>query len=50
MWKNAVVTQQLHQRYVRGESTDERMAAQAGHPPRLAARTERLLADLPGGS
>ena len=49
-WKNAVVTQQLHQRYVRGESTDARMAAQAAHPPRLAARTERLLADLPGGS
>ena len=46
LWKNAVVTQQLHQRYVRGESTDERMAAQAGHPPMLAARTERLLADL----
>jgi aminoglycoside phosphotransferase (APT) family kinase protein len=49
-WKTGVVTQQLHQRWVRGESTDERMAAQAAHPPMLAARAERLLADLPGAS
>jgi aminoglycoside phosphotransferase (APT) family kinase protein len=42
-WKTAVVLQQLHQRYVRGESTDERMADRGAHVPRLAARAQRLL-------
>ena len=49
-WKNGVVTQQLHQRFVRGESTDERMAAQGAHPPMLAARAQRLLDDVTGGA
>jgi aminoglycoside phosphotransferase (APT) family kinase protein len=51
-WKNAVVCQQLYQRYVRGESTDERMAQRGEYPPMLAARTERLLdaLDARGGA
>lgn len=46
-WKNAVVTQQLHQRYVRGESTDPRMAERGVWPPSLAARAERILGGAP---
>jgi aminoglycoside phosphotransferase (APT) family kinase protein len=42
-WKNAVVTQQLYQRWARGESTDERMKQRGAYPPMLAARTARLL-------
>ena len=48
-WKTAVIFQQLYQRYVRGESTDERMAtprrphrhAVRGGPPASWARAER---------
>ena len=42
-WKTAVVCQQLYQRYVRGESTDERMVIRGGYVPWLAARACRLL-------
>jgi aminoglycoside phosphotransferase (APT) family kinase protein len=42
-WKIAVVCQQLSIRWLRGESTDPRMAEQAGYPPRLLRRAERLL-------
>lgn len=42
-WKIAVVCQQLSIRYLRGESTDERMAEQASYPPRLARRAKRIL-------
>ena len=42
-WKNAVVTQQLYQRFVRGESTDERMAQRGTYPPMLSARADRIL-------
>ena len=45
-WKIAVVCQQLSIRYLRGESTDERMAEQAGFPPRLARRATRILETL----
>jgi aminoglycoside phosphotransferase (APT) family kinase protein len=43
-WKTAVVLQQLHQRYVRGESTDGRMAERGQHVPMLARRAQRLIA------
>lgn len=42
-WKIAVVCQQLAVRYLRGESTDERMAEQVNYPPRMARRAERIL-------
>jgi aminoglycoside phosphotransferase (APT) family kinase protein len=48
-WKTAVVLQQLHQRYVRGETTDERMATRGDHVGMLARRAERILTEG-GGS
>ena len=36
-WRTCVILQQLHQRYVRGESTDERMATPGDHIAMLAA-------------
>jgi aminoglycoside phosphotransferase (APT) family kinase protein len=44
-WKTAVVLQQLHQRYVRGETTDERMAGRGEHVGMLARRAARILAE-----
>jgi aminoglycoside phosphotransferase (APT) family kinase protein len=44
-WKTAVVLQQLHQRYVRGETTDERMATRGRHVAMLARRAERILGE-----
>ncbi|WP_116996906.1 phosphotransferase family protein [Desertimonas flava] len=43
-WRTCVILQQLHQRYVRGESTDERMASRGDNIPMLARRAARLLA------
>ena len=45
-WKTAVVLQQLHDRYLRGETADERMATRGDRVAELAARARRLL----GGS
>ena len=42
-WKTAVVLQQLYTRYVRGESTDPRMATRGERVGELAERTLRLL-------
>ena len=42
-WKTAVVLEQLYQRYVRGESTDPRMAERGGPVARLADRAGAML-------
>ena len=42
-WKTGVVIQQLHNRWVRGESTDPRMEFIADRLPVLAAKAEALL-------
>ena len=42
-WKTATVLQQLHDRYLRGETTDERMASRGDRVGELAARARRLL-------
>jgi aminoglycoside phosphotransferase (APT) family kinase protein len=42
-WKTAIVLQQLHDRYLRGETTDERMATRGERVPEFAARARRLL-------
>lgn len=42
-WKTCVVLQQLHQRYVRGETTDERMASRGDNITMLANRALRIL-------
>jgi aminoglycoside phosphotransferase (APT) family kinase protein len=42
-WKTAVVLQQLHDRYLRGETADERMANRGDRVAELAARARRLL-------
>ena len=42
-WKTGVVVQQLHNRWLRGESTDPRMATIADRLPRLAATASALL-------
>jgi aminoglycoside phosphotransferase (APT) family kinase protein len=42
-WKTAVILQQLHQRYVRGETTDERMATRGESVGMLAHRSARIL-------
>jgi aminoglycoside phosphotransferase (APT) family kinase protein len=47
-WKTCVVLEQLYQRWVRGESTDPRMAERGQPVARLAARAARLL-DREGG-
>lgn len=45
-WKTAVVVQQLHMRWVRGESTDPRMATIADSIPLLIDGAERALTGL----
>ena len=42
-WKTAVVLQQLYTRYVRGESTDERMATRG---EKVGAEARRAMAIL----
>ena len=42
-WKTAVVLQQLHDRYLRGETGDERMSTRGDRVADLAARARRLL-------
>lgn len=42
-WKTAIVMQQLHDRYLRGETGDERMASRADRVAELASRARRLL-------
>lgn len=42
-WKTAVVLEQLYQRWVRGESTDERMSTKGEPVARLAARATAML-------
>jgi aminoglycoside phosphotransferase (APT) family kinase protein len=42
-WKTAVILEQLYQRWVRGESSDPRMAERGAPVPRLAERAHRLL-------
>jgi aminoglycoside phosphotransferase (APT) family kinase protein len=46
-WKTSVVLQQLYQRYVRGESTDERMRSRGDHIGMLARRALRILGGTP---
>jgi aminoglycoside phosphotransferase (APT) family kinase protein len=43
LWKTAVVVQQLHRRWVRGESTDPRMATIADRMPALIAAASAIL-------
>jgi aminoglycoside phosphotransferase (APT) family kinase protein len=43
LWKTAVVVQQLHRRWVRGESTDPRMATIADRIPALAESARAVL-------
>jgi aminoglycoside phosphotransferase (APT) family kinase protein len=43
LWKTVVVVQQLHRRWVRGESTDPRMATIADRIPALIAAARRVL-------
>jgi aminoglycoside phosphotransferase (APT) family kinase protein len=43
LWKTAVVVQQLHRRWVRGESTDPRMARIADRMPSLIAAAVAVL-------
>ena len=45
LWKTVVVVQQLHRRWVRGESTDPRMAHIADSIPALIAAARRVLDD-----
>jgi aminoglycoside phosphotransferase (APT) family kinase protein len=45
-WKTGVVIQQLHNRWVRGESTDPRMATIADRLPVLAHKASELLDQL----
>lgn len=45
-WKTATVVQQLHHRWVVGDSTDERMETIADRLPVLVTTADRLLADL----
>lgn len=47
-WRVAVICQQLYQRYVRGESTDERMATRGDNVGMLAHRARRILAEQGG--
>jgi aminoglycoside phosphotransferase (APT) family kinase protein len=43
LWKTVVVVQQLHRRWVRGESTDPRMASIADRIPALIEAARRVL-------
>jgi len=45
-WRTCVILQQLHQRYVRGESSDERMASRGEHIGMLSRRAARILSGL----
>jgi aminoglycoside phosphotransferase (APT) family kinase protein len=45
LWKTAVVVQQLHRRWVRGESTDPRMATIADRMPAMIAAATQVLDD-----
>ena len=45
-WKTGVVIQQLHNRWLRGESTDPRMATIADRLPTWRRRRSRLLDEL----
>jgi aminoglycoside phosphotransferase (APT) family kinase protein len=47
LWKTVVVVQQLHRRWVRGESTDPRMATVADRIPALLAAASGALAPSP---
>jgi aminoglycoside phosphotransferase (APT) family kinase protein len=47
-WRVAVICQQLYQRYLRGESTDERMASRGDNVGMLANRARRILAENGG--
>ena len=42
-WKTAIVLQQLHDRYLRGETADERMATRGDRVAELAGRARRLI-------
>ena len=42
-WKTAIVLQQLHDRYLRGETSDVRMASRGDRVAEFAARARRLL-------
>jgi aminoglycoside phosphotransferase (APT) family kinase protein len=42
-WRTAIVLEQLHNRYVRGETKDERMATRGGLVPGLARRATTIL-------
>src|SRR6202035_2781600 len=44
-WKTAVILQQLHTRYLRGESTDERMATRGDRIAGQARRAMMVLDD-----
>ena len=45
-WKTGTVVQQLHHRWVVGDSTDERMETIADRLPLLLTNADRLLADI----
>ena len=45
-WRTCVILQQLHQRYVRGESTDPRMADKGDNIAMLAERSLRIISGL----
>jgi aminoglycoside phosphotransferase (APT) family kinase protein len=45
LWKTVVVVQQLHRRWVRGESTDPRMARIADRIPSMIAAARTVLDD-----
>jgi len=49
-WRVAVICQQLHQRFIRGESTDARMASRGDNVGMLARRAGRLMAEHAGGA
>jgi len=42
-WKTAIVLQQLHDRYLRGETSDDRMASRGDRVAEFAVRARRLL-------
>jgi aminoglycoside phosphotransferase (APT) family kinase protein len=43
LWKTAIVVQQLHRRWVRGENTDPRMATIADRMPTMIAAATKVL-------
>jgi aminoglycoside phosphotransferase (APT) family kinase protein len=48
LWKTATVVQQLHHRWLVGDSTDERMETIAGRLPLLLGTADQLLTELGG--